>query len=486
VFTDRIFRIFVHGIIIALFAGILIWWILADQTIDFAENVPGMDNRPDLIPRPETVVIGEFFSSMAAFDEVAPGSWPRFRGSDFDNINKDPAPLADSWGSGGPPVLWHTSLGEGYAGAAVHNGRVYILDYNERTKADMLRCFSLQTGTELWRRWYFVDMKRNHGYSRTIPAVTDEYVVTLGPRSHVMCVDAVSGDLLWSVDLESEYSFTGVHRGGITPDFYAGQCPLIDNGVAVIAPGGTSLMIGIDCSTGKILWETPNPDQIRMSHCSVIPMTIHGRKMYVYHGVGGVSGVAADGPDTGKILWSTTEWGPAIVAASPLSLGENQMVVFGAYGAGGARITVNREGSGYSVRVTEQHKSAEGISSDQQTPILVGEHIWCLMPENSAELRRQLACFHKSDIMVPVWTSGRENRYGRGLGPYIVSGDKMYLLDDDANLYMFRLEGKSAVELARHHILDGIEAWGPLAIAGNRLIMRDARTLVCLDIGIQN
>jgi outer membrane protein assembly factor BamB len=62
----------------------------------------------------------------------------------------------------------------------------------------------------------------------------------------------------------------------------------------------------------------------------------------------------------------------------------------------------------------------------------------------------------------------------------------MYLLDDDANLYLFRLEGTRAVELARHHVLDGIEAWGPLAIAGDRLIMRDARNLVCLDIGIQN
>ncbi len=169
-----------------------------------------------------------------------PGEWPRFRGADFDNINKDTTPLAESWDSTGPPVVWKVTLGEGYAGPAVKNGRVYILDYNERRKADMLRCFSLKSGIELWRRWYYVELKRNHGYSRTIPAVTDKYLVSIGPRSHVMCLEPLTGDLLWTIDLEKEYGIPGREKGRITPDFYSGQCPLIDNDVAVLAPGGKS------------------------------------------------------------------------------------------------------------------------------------------------------------------------------------------------------------------------------------------------------
>ncbi len=53
------------------------------------------------------------------------------------------------------------------------------------------------------------------------------------------------------------------------------------------------------------------------------------------------------------------------------------------------------------------------------------------MPENSGALKKQLVCYKRSDLLTPVWSSGKENRFGRGLGPYIVSGDKMYLLDDD-------------------------------------------------------
>ena len=59
-------------------------------------------------------------------------------------------------------------------------------------------------------------------------------------------------------------------------------------------------MIGVDCATGKVLWKTPNPDSLRMSHTSVIPMTIHGKKMYVYAALGGVCGVSAEGDDIGK------------------------------------------------------------------------------------------------------------------------------------------------------------------------------------------
>ncbi|NLA49919.1 MAG: hypothetical protein GX876_10725, partial [Bacteroidales bacterium] len=75
------------------------------------------------------------------------------------------------------------------------------------------------------------------------------------------------------------------------------------------------------------------------------------------------------------------------------------------------------------------------------------------------------------------------NRYGRGLGPYVVKEDKMFLMDDDANLFLFRLDEASASLIGRYNILDGIEAWGPMAIAGNYLILRDARNLVCLMIG---
>ncbi|HEX7494479.1 MAG TPA: PQQ-binding-like beta-propeller repeat protein [Bacteroidales bacterium] len=470
-------------VIVVVFGTALLWWILKAQPLAITERIPGMDNRPKIESRSDTVNIGEFFDSLAEIDTIVDGDWPRFRGADLDNISKDTTPLLEKWDTSGPSIIWRTTLGEGYAGPAVHNGRVYLLDYNERKKADVLRCFSLSSGKELWRRWYYVDLKRNHGYSRTIPAVTDKYLVSIGPRCHVMCLNPVTGDMLWSIDLEKEYGIPGKEKGRITPDFYTGQCPLIDNNVAVIAPGGKALMIGVDCSSGRIVWKTPNPDSLRMSHGSIIPMVIHGKRMYVYNAIGGVVGISAEGNDIGKLMWKTTEWSPATTAASPLFLGNNEIAVFGSYGAGGARIIINVDGSGYSATVREQHKATNGLSSDQQTPVILGDFIWSVLPENAGPLKKQLVCFKKSDLLIAVWSSGKENRFGRGLGPYIACRDKLYLLDDDGNLYFYKIEDSKVTLIANHKIIKGIEAWGPMAIAGKYLIMRDARNLICLNIG---
>lgn len=480
--TDKRIKIIIL-LATVIFISVLLFWLLKAQPFKLAERVPGMDDRPKMEARSDSVIIGQFFDTLATMDAVIAGDWPRFRGIDIDNISKDPTPLAENWDTSGPAIIWRNTLGEGYAGPAVHNGRVYILDYNERKKADALRCFSLSSGKELWRRWYYVELKRNHGYSRTIPAVTDKYVVTVGPRSHVMCCDPVSGNMLWSIDLEKKFGIPGTEKGRITPDFYSGQCPLIDDNVAVIAPGGKALMIGVDCASGKIIWQTPNPDSLRMSHSSIIPMVIHGKKMYVYNAVGGVCGVSAEKADPGKLMWTTTEWSPATTAASPLLLGNNEIAVFGSYGAGGALITINSTGSGYTATVKEQHKATEGLASDQQTPVIIGNFIWSVMPENAGVLKKQLVCYNKSDLRKVIWSSGKENRFGRGLGPYIVSGDKLFLLDDDGMLYYFKMQENKVSLITSHKILKGIEAWGPMAIAGKYLIMRDARNLLCLNIG---
>jgi outer membrane protein assembly factor BamB len=468
---------------VLLFLAAFLWWIMSPPSYDVVERVPGMDNRPPQKQISDSIIIGEYFDTLGSIDEVLPGNWPRFRGADFDNISKDPAPLAEIWDTSGLPIIWQTTLGEGYAGPAVLNGRVYVLDYNEKRKADMLRCFSLKSGEELWRRWYNVEFKRNHGYSRTIPAVTKKYVVTIGPRSHVMCVDPLNGKLLWSIDLEKEYGVPGSVKGKITPDFYSGQCPLIDNDVAIISPGGKALMIGVDCATGKVIWKTPNPDSLRMSHTSIMPMNIYGKKTYVYAALGGVCGISAEGDDTGKLLWKTTDWNPNIAVSSPVYLGNGELVTFGSYGAGAARIKVRQDASGFSAVVTEQHKSSEGIAGEQQTPILKGDYLWTVLPENAGALKKQLVCYKKSDLITPVWSSGKENRFGKGMGPFIMSSNKLFLLDDDGKLYLFRIEDKQATLLASHKIMEAIEAWSPMAIAGKYLIMRDSHNMLCLDIG---
>jgi outer membrane protein assembly factor BamB len=127
--------------------ALLAWWFLHDPVKNFTASVPGMDNRKKGgAASKEAVKIGAEYKFFKAMDDLPGTSWPRFRGADFDNISKERTRLADHWGTGGPRILWKLTLGEGHAAPAVYHGKVYLLDYDEGSKTDQLRCFSLLTG----------------------------------------------------------------------------------------------------------------------------------------------------------------------------------------------------------------------------------------------------------------------------------------------------------------------------------------------------
>jgi outer membrane protein assembly factor BamB len=452
----------------------LTWWLLHNPVKDFVENVPGMDNRPpDFAHKSAAVEIGAYFDTFEGMPSSLPGSWPRFRGADFDNISKENIKLIDGWGASGPDILWSVDLGEGHAGPVVSNGRVYILDYDEDQRADILRCFSLDDGREIWRRGYDIFVKRNHGMSRTVPAATDKYVVTVGPKCHVMCVDAVTGEFKWGIDLEQEY-------GTEVPLWYTGQCPLIDGALAVFAVGGRSLITAVDCETGDVVWETPNPNNWKMSHSSIMPFEINGTKMFLYCAIGGLVGIAAEGEEAGKILFESKAWNNNVIAPSPVHLGDGRIFLTAGYGAGSLMVRVKVENGGFMVDPIQALKPEEGIASEQQTPVFYKGHLFSILPKDAGPLRNQFVCCHPDDCSRFIWSSGKTNRFG--LGPYIVADDKFFILSDDGILTVARASETEYVPLSQAKILDGVDAWGPMAIVNGRLLARDSRRMVCVDL----
>lgn len=54
------------------------------------------------------------------------GDWPQWRGPNRDGISTETG-LLKTWPASGPKVLWRAGSGEGYAGVAMTQGRVYTL-----------------------------------------------------------------------------------------------------------------------------------------------------------------------------------------------------------------------------------------------------------------------------------------------------------------------------------------------------------------------
>jgi outer membrane protein assembly factor BamB len=449
-------------------------WFFYNPVADFKANVPGLDNRPAKNDSSsEIILIGDKFDTFSSETSALQGKWTRFRGADFDNINKEKIRLINKFPPEGPTIKWTVELGEGHAAPVIYNGKVYILDYLEKEKSDALRCFSLETGTELWRRWYKVHIKRNHGMSRTVPAITEKYIVTIGPRCQVMCADPATGNYLWGLDLVKDF-------GTEVPFWYTGQCPLIDENVAVIAPGGSSLLIGVDCATGNVVWKTPNPDSWKMSHSSVMPMNFGGKKMYVYFAIGGICGISAEGDDIGKILWKTKKFAPAVVAPSPLIMDDGKIFVSAGYGAGSMLFQLVKFGEDFSVKEIQIYKPKDGLASEQQTPVYFDGHLFAILPKDAGAVRNQFVCCQPDDCTKILWTSGKTERFG--LGPYILADGKFFILDDDGTLTIAKATTSKFELLDKVKIIDGQDAWGPFAIADGYLLMRDSKQMVCLDI----
>lgn len=464
------------GILALLCVSVLTLWLSHDPAADLVLRVPGMDGTPERDHASATVQIGEHFTAgpgIAADDMT--GSWTRFRGRDFTNVCTADVALSDRWTDGRPEILWSITVGEGHAGAAVYGGRVYLLDYDEDAGQDALRCLSLRDGEEIWRRSYDLRILRNHGMSRTVPAVTERCVVTLGPKCHVMAADAMSGDLLWTIDLVGEY-------GARVPMWYTGQCPLIEDGVAILAPAGDNvLMLGVDCRTGEVLWETPNPEQLDMSHSSIVPAVIDGVRMYVYSALGGMVGVGADADNRGEILWFVNAWDRSVMAPSPVVFEDGRIFVTAGYGGGSMVLQVARDSHGrFRADILRTIEPSQGLASEQQTPVVYDGYMFGILPNDAGPHRNQLVCVSPDDITDLIWTSGRENRFG--LGPYLIADNKLYVLSDDGVLTMLRPGPEGYRELGRRRIMDGHDAWAPMAIADGLLILRDDTRMVCVDL----
>ena len=255
----------------------------------------------------------------------------------------------------------------------------------------------------------------------------------------------------------------------------------MEDNTLILAPAGEeTLLAGINCKSGEVLWQTPNTVKYKMSHSSVMPMTLEGKKTYVYAGIGGVSGVSAEEADRGTLLWATSKWQPSVIAPSPLKISDKSLLLVAGYGAGGALLQVSNSGGNWTASITDQYKPSEGISSEQQTPIFYKNMIISVMPKDGGGQRERLVYYSASDMHKVVWSSASDERFG--LGPYVVIKNLLFAFKDDGELYVYEIQARSMKLLKKQRIMDGTDAWGPLAYADGMLIVRDSHTVKCLKI----
>ncbi|MBN1866894.1 PQQ-like beta-propeller repeat protein [Candidatus Sumerlaeota bacterium] len=453
------------AVVVAL-CGIVFWtWISMRNRTGVPRRVPvehpaasaGEDQPPE---NPGTLTLG------SAKPSTHPGEWSNFRGANHDNIATSSVSLARSWPPEGPPVLWRIPVGEGHAAAAIRDGRVYLIDYDREKQEDAIRCLSLDTGEEIWRYSYSVLVKRNHGMSRTIPTLNGRFVVTIGPKCHVVCLDALSGELAWKKDLVREHETK-------VPMWYAGQCPLIDNGRAILAPGEKPLMMAVDPATGETVWQTQELDGWGMTYSSILPIEFQGERQYVYCSLQGVASVSAR---DGRVLWTLPEWKTKIATiAMPVWIAPDRLFFSGGYNIGSMMVRLEKNDDGETSPTVLFRLESEVYGADQNTPILYRDHLYGVAPKPVTAL----VCLDLEGNR--LWTSVPHATFG--LGPFLIVNDLILALDDEkGTLHLAEATATGYRELAQAKLLNGHDAWGPLAFAEGRLILRDLTEMICVDL----
>ena len=82
-----------------------------------------------------------------------------------------------------------------------------------------------------------------------------------------------------------------------------------------------------------------------------------------------------------------------------------------------------------------------------------------------------------------LWDSGPDTNFG--LGPYLLANDLLFVMDDAGQLRLIEAAPAGYRLLGEARVLNGRESWGPMAIAGDRLLARDLTRMVCLEVGIR-
>jgi outer membrane protein assembly factor BamB len=453
---------YLPAILAAVALLLLAWWLVPSDRPDLAPRIPGADQAPEEgIAGSNAVLQGKLQAGSAKPSPIAE-SFVQFRGSHREGFVRTDVTLARSWNSGQPRQLWSIPVGEGYAGPVISAGRVYLMDYDRNQQHDALRCLSLEDGREFWRFSYPIKIKRNHGMSRTVPTIHSNLVVAIGPKCHVLCLDALTGELKWGIDMVGQF-------GATVPPWYTGQCPLIYENLVILAPGGPqALLAAVSLDTGEVAWTTPNPRGWKMTHSSVMSAELAGQPTLVYCASGGVVGVSPGG-DT---LWDTTEWKISIATVpSPLLISPDRVFLTGGYDAGSLMLQVLKENDRFATRALFR-LDAEVFGATQHSPVLLDQHIYGVHPDG------EFVCLDLDGN--PLWSSGRNLRFG--LGPFLIANDLVFALNDSGLLSLMSASPERHQLLGQAKVLSGRESWGPMAFAGGRLLVRDLENLVCLEV----
>ena len=405
---------------------------------------------------------------MLICTSVMANDWPQFLGPTRTGTIKD----ANFKGSlGDLKEMWSMDVGLGFGGAVASNGEAFILDRDDNDN-DIIKCIDVATGQLKWQNKYKQPGRFGYPGSRSLPAVDDKYVFTLGSIGDLVCTDKKSGKTVWRKDLKKEY--------GITPPPWGfGQSPLLYKDMVIIAPMKNKGVVALKKENGDTVWDTSGMTTGKLGYSSPLLTKFLDQEMIIQLSNETLVGL---NPDTGKKIFEWKGYYCKWTIPAPLVIDQNTLFITGAYGAGSVMIKVSKNGSSYDVKELYRLKK---IGAHIHMPILHNNHIYGNF-NNKVNLAKRaekqgLTCLDLDGNV--KWKTGENPNLNRG--SVILINDYLLALDGDTGeLILSKANSEKYQEISRKKVLVGNRKniWSPICYTGGLLIVRDQNEMKCLKI----
>ena len=413
--------------------------------------------------------------------------WPQYLGPDRNSISPEKG-LLRSWPENGPKVLWTVTVGRGFGGPVVKDGKVYLLDRDDKV-GDNLRCLDLSNGKQLWNFAYDAPGSVSYPGSRSIPTLQGNNIYSCGPYGDLYCIDINTHKPVWNKNVWTDFGGDRIPRWAIT------QNPLIYGDVLIVASQAPQAgVVACEKLTGNLKWKTPSlgnvgyvsPSIVRaggQDHVVMITASSRGFGRRGGRGRRGGPGMASgsDGgkvvgidPLSGKILWEYTNWQCRIPVPSAVDAGQGKVLITGGYNAGAAMIKVDKKADG-SYSVTELYKTIE-FGAHTKPPILYKGHFYIQYSIN--ERKDGMACM-SIDGQVK-WSTRRSPLFDKG--SMILADGLLLSTDGSTKLYLIEPNPSGFKPLASAVMLERGQNWAPIALSDGKLLIRDQTRLKCVNV----
>jgi outer membrane protein assembly factor BamB len=418
--------------------------------------------------------------------------WPQYLGPTRNSISPQKGILR-SWPAKGPEVLWTASVGRGFGGPVIKDGKVYLLDRDDKV-GDKLRCLDLANGKELWSFAYDAPGTVMFPGSRSVPAVDGDKVYSCGHNGDLYCIDTKTHKPIWNKNVWKDF-------GGDKLPFWAiTQCPLVYGDLLIVASQAPQAgLVAYEKLTGNIKWKTPplglisyaSPAIVKVDGKDHVVMITGSTNPFQRTGpvdeLGNVVGIE---PLTGEILWKFDKWHCHIPVASAVDAGENRMLIAGGYELGALMIKVEKKADG-SYGTTELFRTKQ-FGDQTKPPVLHKGHFYAEYGTN--ERRDGMVCMNLDGKI--LWQTKRSPDFNKGS---MILAEGLILASDGArSLYLVEPDPSGFKQLASAELFPEASAgsendmasrvggrnqnWAPMALADGKLLIRDQTQLKCVKV----